>query len=515
MSFLRGFLVSVLGTGTSRVLGFVRDLVITRYLGAGGAADVFWQAFTVPGLFRRYVADEGLTGALVPGVARAEIEEDTEAARTLANQVLTALLLVNGALLAVTMLFPEPLVWLVASGFASDPEKFDLTVQMTRWLMPFVATVSVVSFFEGLLNHRGHFFVPKVAPGIVSACIAASIVLFGGAFEEPAWALVWGVAIGGVVHALVNLPVVWRLWGPVALTTQLRGPRFRFVLGELGKVVAIGIFGQVNIIVLRTLASYHPDGAVSHYNLATRMIDLSQGVIAVAIGSAMLPMLAVTIAGGEWDRFRDDLVRALRLAAFLLIPAAVGLFLYAVPLVSLVFLNDRFDWEDLRWTASTIQMLVPYMLALAGVNILRRVFFALDRRDTILKIGGLSVVLTGLVGYVSMPLGVIGLGLALSASTSIQLLVYVALLRRELGDRFPVGRLVLPLVKMAGSTIPMGAFAYWCARQGHWTAGFGLRNVLWFLLGAGGGAALYGLSAWLLGLEELLAVTRRLRARAR
>lgn len=513
MSFVRGFVVSVLGTGSSRVLGFVRDQVIARYLGAGASADVFWQAYTIPGLFRRFVADEGLTGALIPGVARAESEEGEQAAKTLANQVLTALLLTNAVLALVTMLFPEPLVWLVASGFARDPEKFALTVQMTRWLMPFVAMVSLVSFFEGLLNYRGHFLIPKMAPGIVSASLAASLVFFGSAFAEPTWALVWGSAVGGLVHVLVNIPVVWRLWGPVRLTTQLSGARFRAVLGELGKVVAIGVFGQLNIIVLRTLASWLPDGSVSHYTYATRMIDLSQGIIAVAIGSAMLPMLASTIAGGEWDRFRSDLVRALRLAAFLLLPAAVGLFLYAVPLVSLMYLNDRFTWEDVRWTASTIQVLVPFMLGIAGVNILRRVFFALDERNTVLAVGALAVLVTGGMGWASMSLGVIGLGVALSVATCVQFLVYVGLLKWQLGERFDVGALVLPLSKMVASTVPMGLFVYWTARQGHWTEGFRLLNVLWFGLGVGGGAALYFLASWMLGVEELTAVTRRLRAR--
>ncbi|MCA9572373.1 MAG: murein biosynthesis integral membrane protein MurJ, partial [Myxococcales bacterium] len=462
--------------------------------------------YTIPGMLRRYVADEGLTGALVPGVARAEIEDGPEAAQTLANRVLSALLLANAVIVALAMVFPEPLVRLVASGFSKDPEKFALTASLTRWLMPFLAMVSVVSFFEGLLNHRGHFFIPKVAPGIVSFCIAGGLVLFGSQFQEPAWALVWGNAVGGTVHVLVHLPIVRRLWGPLRLTLDFDGPRFRRVVREMGKVVAIGLFAQVNIILLRTLASWMPTGAVSHYTSGTRMIDLTQGIIAVAIGSALLPAISASVAAADWDAFRADITRALRLAAFLLFPSAVGLFLYAVPLVSMVYLNDRFVWRDVEWTASTIQMLAPFMLSIAGVNLLRRVFFALEKRNAVLVLGGVAVAVTGVAGLASMPLGVVGLAMSLSFATTLQLALYLVILRRELGDRLPLGPLVSPLGRMAAATVPMGLFAYWAALHGRWTTGFGTTNAFWFVTGIAGAAVLYALGCWLLGVEELTAV---------
>ncbi len=513
MGLMRGFLVSVFGTGLSRVLGFVRDLVITRTLGAGGSADVFWQAFTIPGMLRRFVADEGLTGALVPGIAKAEAEGGSAAAQALADQVFSALLLVNAVIVALAMCFPEPLVWMVASGFARDPEKFALTVSMTRWLMPFLATVSLVSFFEGLLNYRGHFLIPKMAPGLVSATIAASVVFFGDRFADPAWALVWGTGVGGAIHLLVHLPVVRRIWGPVRWARSFRGERFRAVVRELLKVVGIGIFAQLNIIVLRTLASWLPDGAVTHYTIATRLIDFTQGIVAVALGSALLPALSSTLAEGRWDAFRADLVRALRLAAFLLFPAAVGVAVYAVPLVAVVYLNARFGWEDVLATASTLRALAPFMLAVAGVGLLKRVFFALDRRTAVLTVGACGVVITGVAGWFGLARGVVGLGAALSIATLCQLLAYGVLLRSYLGQRFDLGALAVPLAKMAMCTLPMGLFAWLCARQGDWRAGLGWVNGLWFGSGIAGAVVIYGATAWILGLEELRAISRRLKGR--
>lgn len=509
-NFLRAFFASVLGTGLSRVLGLVRDIVISRWLD-DAQGDAFVAAFTIPGLFRRFVADEGLTGALVPAVARAETEEDTATAQTLAGRVLSALLLLNAGLIALVMVVPDLFVWLSASGF--DAEKFALTAEMTRWLMPFLLMVSLVSFFEGLLNHRGHFFVPKLAPGLVSAGIAIVVVFFSGWFPSPAWAVVAGVWVGGIVHVLVHLPLVATMFGPIRPAWNTADPRFRKVMRELGKVVAIGVFAQLNVLVLRTLASYMGDGAMFRYHNAVRMVDLAQGAIAVGIGSALLPNVSKAVAAEEWGRLRSDLAGAFRLAGFLLIPAAVGLFVYALPLSSLLFLSEKYGSEDVLWTASALQLLCPFMLALAGINIVKKVYFALDDRNLLLGVGAIGVGLTGLLGYLLLDQNILGLALALSIATVAQLVIYVGVLKVRLGENMPLGELAVPLGKMTAASIPVAIFAYWAASHGQWLAGRSASNLTWFGVGIGGSIVLYALSSWLLGLEELTRITGRLRAR--
>lgn len=516
MSIQRNFIVSVMGTGFSRILGFVRDVVISRYLGASDANDAYQQAFAIPGMFRRFVADEGLTGALIPAIAKAESAEGTGEAQTLANQVLTALLLVNSVLIALVMAFPEPFTWLVASGFAKNPEKFVLTVQMTRWLMPFVGMVSLVSFFEGILNHRGHFFVPKLAPGIVSAVVVAAVVFVGPGLHEPAWALVAGYSVGGLVHVIVHLPLVWSRWGPVRVVTNLRSERSMLVFRELTKVVAIGLFAQVNILLLRTMTSWLPlSGSAVHWSMSTRMIDFTQGIVAVALGSALLPAIAQRVSNDEWKEFGIELRGALRLAAFLLLPSAVGLFVFAVPVSSVVFLNDVFVWSDVLWIASAVQVLTPFMLSVAAVSLLKKVFFALDDRNAILWIGAIGVMGTGLFGVALLDYGVVGLGMALSATTCLQAVLYGAVLKWKLGDRFVFRGLGGPIFQMAMATVPMGMFAYWCATQADWTRGANILNLQWFLGGIVGGAVIYAVSCWLLDVDELTMITRRVTARFR
>ena len=321
--FVRAFLASVLGTGLSRVLGAVRDIVVAGHLGAGASSDAFFIAFTVPNVFRRFVADEGLTGALIPALSRADADADPHASVRLANTVFAALLLANLVLCVLGVALAEPLVLAFAWSWADDPAQLALATQLTRWMFPFLAMVSVVSFFEGLLNHRGHFFTPKVAPGLVSAGMVGALLVGGNWTEDPAFALAVGVLVGGTLHVLINVPMVIRLWGPVGLAFRFGDPRFRHVARELGKVIAIGVFAQVNLLVLRGLASTLQYGSVTCYWNANRVVDLAQGVIAVAIGSALLPNISQAVADAEWDRFRSDLVGAIRLAAFLLLPAAM------------------------------------------------------------------------------------------------------------------------------------------------------------------------------------------------
>lgn len=512
-NFLAAFLASVLGTGMSRVLGALRDIALAGFLGAGVASDTFWIAFTIPSVFRRFVADEGLTGALIPALARAEAEGEDP--RPLANTVLTALLASNLVLCAAGIAAAPWLVAVFAPSWVDQPEKFELTVALTRVMFPFVALVSLVSYFEGLLNHRGHFFVPKLAPGLVSAGIIGALMLFAGGMEQPGYAAAGGLLVGGVVHVMVNLPWVWSRWGRVGLGTAFRDPRFRRILIELSKVIAIGLFAQINIIVLRQVATSLGTGAVTWYQYATRLIDLAQGAVAVGIGSALLPDVSKSVAQQAWHTFRDDVVGAIRLAAFLIFPAGAVLVAFAEPVCSLLYRHGQYTWQDVVWTADTLRLLLPFLIALAGANIVKKIYFALEDRGTLLKVGGLGVVLTGGLGVLlAAPLGVSGLALALSISTSVQLALYLWVLHRRLGEHLGLSRLIRPLSRMAAACVGPVVVLLLATPLGNWPAGpsdFTNLAVAAVALPLAGLA--YGLLAWMLGIEELNRVVGRLTRR--
>lgn len=512
-SLYRGVASSAAGTGFSRVLGAARDIVLARILGANAASDAFWVAFSVPTVFRRFVADEGLTGVMVPALSEAERDENPEAARRISGGIFTALVTACALLCALGMLGSEWLVLAFASGFLDDPAQFALTVQLTRWLFPFILFVSLVSWCEGLLNLRGHYFIPKAAPGLVSAGLILAGLLATDQATLP-FALVAGALGGALAHFLVCLPAVLRLWGPVApnLSTW-RTARFRRILNEMGKVVAIGVFAQLNLLALRQIGSYLPAGSITHYWYANRVVDLAQGVIAVAVGSALLPPISRAAAAGDWTCFDETLADAIRLAAVILLPAAALLVAIPGPIVSTLFLHGQFSAEAAEVTAQCLRLMVPFMLGVAGINILKKPYFALERRDILLRVGALGLLLTiGLGWSFSLPLGqgVDGLAMALSISTIVQLMAYALLLQRQAGPRLRFRPLASPVARMAFASVPAAAAAWATCRLGHWESGAGLANAGILAAAVITAAAVYLAGAWTLGVrQEIRRVVQR------
>lgn len=515
-SILRAFLSSSLGTGLSRLLGLVRELAIARVLGASAASDAFFMAFTIPSMFRRFVADEGLTGALVPLVAKAEAEEGTGAAKALAGRTFTAL---AGLCVLVSLVAIPAAPWLVdlfASGFRAEPEKFALTVQLTRVMMPFVLFVSLVSWCEGLLNHRDHFFVPKIAPGLVSAAIVVA-ALWPGSGDPQAivHTLAWAVLVGGLAHLLLCLPPLVKHWGVIRPRLDLwAGKRFRILTAEMGKVAAIGLMAQVNVVVLRSLASHLQTGSVSWYWNATRLVDFAQGIIAVGVGSALLPAIAAAVAEEDWVEFRRSFGRAVGLAASLLFPAAAFVLLLAPPFVAVLYRHGAYGWSDVEQTSSALRWLVPYMLALAGIQIVKKPFFALNRRNSLVVVGALGVGLTFVAGVLLAPrFGVDGLAAALSISTVGQLAAYLYLLGRITNGRLGLLALAGPLGRIAIATLPAAAAGWGLCLLGDWEQGPTLVNLAVFAVAGAAGGGLYLGAAWMLGIHEVHDVVARVRGR--
>ena len=515
-SILRAFVSSSLGTGLSRMLGLFRELAIASVLGASAASDAFFMAFTIPSMFRRFVADEGLTGALVPGVALAEAEDGADEARRLAGRVLTALIAVCVVITVIAIPAAPWLVDLFASGFRAEPEKFALTVQLTRVMMPFVLFVSLVSWAEGLLNHRDHFFVPKIAPGVVSAAIVVAALWPGS--REPqdiAHAIAWAVLVGGLAHVLVCLPPLVKHWGFIRPRFDALGDaRFRRLLWEMGKVALIGLMAQANVIVLRNLASHLQTGSVSWYWNATRLVDFAQGIIAVGVGSALLPAMAAAVAGQDWDEFRDSFTRAARLAASLLFPAAAFVLLLAPPFVAVLYRHGAYTWADVGETAAALRWLTPYMLALAGIQIVKKPFFALNRRNSLLVVGAIGVGLTFAAGMLLAPrFGVQGLAAALSISTVGQLVAYLLLLERISAGKLGLMALLGPMGRIAVATVPAAAVGWAICLLGDWEQGPGVVNLLVFGAAGVGGGVVYAITAWGLGIVEVRMVVDRVKGR--
>jgi len=270
-------------------------------------------------------------------------------------------------------------------------------------------------------------------------------------------------------------------------------------------VVVIELMAQVNVVLLRLLASLLAEGSVTQYWYAARVVDLAQGAVAIGVGSALLPVISRDAAERHWDDFRTHFAEAVHLAGLVMLPAAALLLALAPSIVALLFRHGAFDVADAVRTSATLQALVPFMLALAGINIVKKAFFALDDRNSLLAVGVLGLAATAGLGYpLSRSLGVQGLGLSLSLSSSLQLVLYLLILRRKTATQLGLRDLGVPLLKMLAASVPAALVAYAICQAGEWEKGpASLLN--WALLAVAGLAAglVYIGVAWALRVREL------------
>ena len=242
---------------------------------------------------------------------------------------------------------------------------------------------------------------------------------------------------------------------------------------------------------------------------------VAKGIIAVGVGSAALPELAAAVSSKNWDHFRRDLHFALRITGVLLIPAAALVYALALPSVSVLFLHGAYDLADATRTASTLRLMLPFMLSVGAITILKKAYFAIDDRRFLMGVGLVGLGLTSGLGFwLSTSLGVEGLALGLSVSTCIQCLIYAAWLEKRSGHALDLQSLIAPFARMVLASIPALGVAWWIAQFGAWEAGPSHFTNIAILVSAGFfGFVAYLVSGFLLQVEDLQAILSRLRRR--
>jgi len=350
-----------------RISGLLREVVFAAIFGAGFASDAFNAAFRAAQFFRELVAEGSLSNAYVPIFSRVAEEDGLDAAFRLANAFLGALLLALGAITLLTFAFAEGWIWLFASGFADDPEKFALSAWLTRILSPFVAFMSLAAVFMGMLNVRGRFFLPAVAPAMFNLAVIAGCLLSepaAAAIGQPPIVIVaLASLVGGAGQFLVQLPAL-RAEGFRLRPVLTAHPALRRLVKFLVPAFIAIMTVQFSLLVESQIASFFGDGPVSHLFYSFRLIQLPLGVIASSVAVAALVQLSSLVAREERDRLPIEIARALTLNSFLVLPAAVGLFVLAEPIIALTFERGAFTPAD---TAATALMLQMYALATWGI----------------------------------------------------------------------------------------------------------------------------------------------------
>ena len=517
MSLYRNFL-SVGGlTLVSRVAGFVRDALMAAVLGTGPAADAFFAAFRFPNLFRRLFAEGAFNTAFVPLFSGALERHGRDAALDLASRIMVWLVAMLVGVTILAEIFMPQLMVAFVPGFVDDPEKFDLTVLLTRIMFPYLACMSLMAAYGAILNSLGRFFAAAFAPVILNLVnIAAMIPLVTFWLQDPAGSAIW-VGAATMAGGLAQLALVYGAIRRADFVPALRLPRLdpevrRFWVLAIPAILTGGIT-QINIFVGTIIAS-GADNAISILNYADRLYQLPLGIIGIAIGTVLLPELSRHLKGGREIEARATQDQSLLAAMLLSMPAATALIAMAEPIVRVLFERGAFNALATSQTAAALVAFSTGLPAYVLIRVLQPGYFA--REDTITPtiFAGISVIANIGLSLLLFP-SLVHVGIAVATAASAWLnAILLALFLAWRGHFALTGAEWLKHGLIILASAVMGGALYLLAQRG--APYFASGAPLWLQAGllavlVGFGMATYFTLVHISGAQRLGLLLRRLR----
>jgi putative peptidoglycan lipid II flippase len=464
---------------TSRILGVVREQVLAAFFGAGNAMDAYNVAYRIPNLVRDLFAEGAMSSAFVPTFTRHLTTEGKASAWRLGNLVINGLMVITAGLVILGIVFAEPLVALFASAYREVPGKLELTVFLTRLMLPFLTFVALAAAFMGMLNSLHRFFIPALSPAMYNVatitCALVLVPLMPGMGLPPITAIAIGSLIGGAAQLAVQWPALRREGFRYRPVLDWRDESLRRVLVLMGPGT-IGLAAtQVNVFVNTVLATGEGTGAVSWLNYAFRLMYLPIGLFGVSIATATLPAVSRHAAHRDEPAARRTIADGLTLMLVLNVPATVGLIVLATPIVRVIFERAAFTPADTAATAAAVRF---YALGLVGYSIVRiasPVFYALGQNRTPVMISVATVLANALLNIALVRvMGYQGLALGTSIAALFNAALLMFFLRRRL-DGIDGGRVAGSLLRIVMASAVMGAAAVGTnIVAGIWLPGTGL-----------------------------------------
>lgn len=502
-----------LATLFSRILGFVRDVVVAWFFGAGLAADAFFVAFRIPNLLRRLLAEGSLTISFIPVFTEHHYRRGEEDAFMLARSAWWLLTIILAAVAVFGILLSPFIVRIIAPGFLSSPEKFDLTVLLTRIMFPYIFFIGLVALSMGILNALGHFAAPALAPLFLNVAMIGSVLLLSSHLEKPSVGLAIGVIIGGVLQLALQMPFLVRK----GFHVLVRSPLYHTAIKRIALLMTPAVFGaavyQMNIFVGTILASLLPEGSVSYLYYADRLVQFPLGVFAIALATAVLPSLSKYAAMSDMEGLRSSFSYALRLVFFITIPAMAGLIILREPIVRLLFQRGAFDPATTQLTAAALLYYAVGLWAFSGIRIVVSAFYALQDTKTPVKIAVVSLIVNIFLSVSLMePMKHGGLALATSLASAVNLILLITSLRRRLGRIGGHGilqSLIKSMACAAAMSVVIGLVGVYVGPKCGNSPWF---LLLWVLGSVGVGTILYAVLASLFRSSELEAMVEIVRA---
>lgn len=500
------------GTLTSRLLGAVRDAVIAASFTVG-LTDAFFVAFTIPNALRALLAEGAINNAVIPVLSEVKEKRGESRAREFFASLTGMMLLILTVVSLLGVIFAPQLVTLYAAGFKAEPHKFETTVTLARIVFPYLFFIGIAALSTGALQTLKNFFIPAFAPAFFNISMIVAPIIFVPlvvAFGMPAIiSLPIGALVGGLLQSLFQFPslIKVRMFNRPRLNLDDRYVR-KVLRLMVPLILGIGVY-QINILLTRLLASYLPSGSQSYLFYGQRLVEIPQGMFALAIASATLPSIASLRNRGFHEQAKQTFIYSLRLSLFVSIPASTFLAIMALPTVTVFFGRGAFRTEMVMETSRSLIWMAAGVWAIASNRNIVQMFFAYnDTRSPVLCSAlnllvfvTVSVLLIGSSGHV-------GIAAATSCAAMVQLMSLLILLHRRI-DGFDLKSILLSVGRCSIASCTMAVLLFFISSYGKWEQGGNDPiNILVFvgsLVTAGIG---YLSAAYLLKVPELREIVR-------
>lgn len=444
-------------TGVSRVLGFIRDILTAAILGAGPVADAFFVALKLPNLFRRVTAEGAFSVAFVPLYSENLEKEGQDKASIFASNAFSVMLMFLVPFTLLAVIFMPYIIYAIAPGFHDDPLRQDMAIELSRITFPYLLLMSLTALLGGVLNAHEKFAPFAAAPIFFNACLILALLVFTAFTETAGHALSYGIALAGIVQ------LVWLTYHikKSGLRIQIKKPELTVNIKKLFKLMGPGVIGagvvQINLFADLIIASLLAGGSISYLYYADRLNQLPLGMVGIAVGTALLPMLSKAIAKGDKVETQHLFNRALEICLLLALPAAAALFVIPETLISTLFERGEFDRYDSVMAAKVLMGYAIGLPAYVAAKVFQTGYWSNQDTKTPVKISIIITVCNIILSLALIwPFGVAGIAISTGLVGWLQLALLYRGLRKHDTLKFDV-RFKRHIFKIIFSTVIMGS----------------------------------------------------------
>jgi putative peptidoglycan lipid II flippase len=498
-----------MATLASRIMGYIRDMVMSWAFGTGIAADAFYVAYRIPNLLRELLAEGSMSAAFIPVFTETLTKESKESAVHLANAVFARLLVILLVLTGLGMVFAPYVVEAIAWGWihkAGNEDKFLLGVTLTRIMFPYLLFIGLAALAMGMLNSLRYFLTPALSPVMLNIMVISAAVLSMQFLSQPILGVAVGVVLGGMCQFLIQVPGLQKQGMRMRPEFKTTHPGVKRIGLLVLPVFLSSSVNQLNIFVTTIFASFLATGSITFLFYGMRFIHFPLGIFGIAIATAVLPSMSAQAARREMNEFRETFSFGLRLVFFIMFPAMAGLIMLRIPIVNLLLEHGQFDHNSTQGVALALLCYAVGLWAFAGVRIVVQAFYALQDTRTpvfIALITFCSNILLSAFFVFKTPLAHGGLALATSLAAMLNISLLTIRLRKKIG-RIDASRILRSLLKVIPASLAIGVIGWWISSNALWDHG---GNTLHKIELLGGGMAIsisfYVGAMWIMKSEEL------------